>query len=319
MGIELCRGLRAAGREVRAVVLPGDRAQPLLRELGVACVEADVRDGPALRRAFEGAAEVFHLAAIVDTTAQHSLRMWQVNVEGARNAARAAREVGARRMVYFSSIVVFDPEPLHQPLDERRPRLPVAACAPYVRSKVAGEVAVREQQDAGLDLVVVHPTVVIGPNETHHVGVVQSLLFAYFSGRLPAVFAGGFDAVAVRDVVAGAIAAADRGRAGESYILGGEHHSLLQFLRRTQRLCGGTLPRVAIPLPLARLGLPFVAGAAALLRQRPAFTPEDLRQLGTNPHILTAKARGELGYRPEGLDRAIQDVHEEWLRRSARG
>lgn len=333
VGIELCRGLVAAGRSVRAVVLPGDPAAPRLRELGVEVAEADVRDAPALRRAIEGATHLYHLAAIVSTTATHDLRMWQVNVEGARNASRAAREVGVRRMVYFSSIVVFDPDPLHEPLDEARRRLAVAKGSPYVRSKVVGEATVREQLDAGLDLVVVHPTVVIGPNETHHVGVVQSLFFAWLSGRLPAVFSGGFDAVAVGDVVDGAIAAAERGRTGESYILGGEDLDVRALLRRAEAIVERAtvqqaaprarrrtpVPRVAIPLPLARAGLPVVDGVAWITRQRPAFTREDLRQLDGNRHIRTTKARTELGYRPHGLDRALTMVYEEWLRKAQAG
>jgi len=324
VGIELCHGLVAAGKSVRAVVLPGDRAIPRLQALGVEVVTADVRDAPALARAIEGATHLYHLAAIVSTTATHDLRMWQVNVEGARNASRAARRAGVRRMVYFSSIVVFDPDPLHESLDETRRRLAVAAGSPYVRSKVVGEATVREELDAGLDLVVVHPTVVIGPNETHHVGVVQSLFFAWLSGRLPAVFAGGFDAVAVGDVVDGAMAAAERGRTGESYILAGEDLEVRALLRRASGLIersgsragarGPAIPRVAIPLPLARAGLPMVDGVAWITRQRPAFTREDLRQLDGNRRIRSNKAQAELGYRPHGLDRALTMVYEEWLR-----
>jgi dihydroflavonol-4-reductase len=299
---------------------------PHLRELGIEVATADVRDAPALSRVIEGATHLYHLAAIVSTTATHDLRMWQVNVEGARNASRAARQAGVRRMVYFSSIVVFDPDPLHEPLDEARPRLPVAAGSPYVRSKVVGEATVREQLDAGLDLVVVHPTVVIGPNETHHVGVVQSLFFAWLAGRLPAVFAGGFDAVAVGDVVDGAMAAAERGRTGESYILAGEDLDVRALLRRARGLIERSgapprrrrtlsIPRVAIPLPVARAGLPVVDGVALITRRRPAFTREDLRQLGGNRRIRSSKAQAELGYRPHGLDRALTMVYEEWLRR----
>jgi dihydroflavonol-4-reductase len=329
VGLELCHGLRAAGKSVRAVVLPGDPAVPRLHALGVEVATADVRDAPALRRAIEGATHLYHLAAIVSTTASHDLRMWQVNVEGARNASRAARELGVQRMVYFSSIVVFDPAPLHEPLDEARRRLPVAQGSPYVRSKVVGEATVREQLDAGLELVVVHPTVVIGPNETHHVGVVQSLFFAWLSGRLPAVFAGGFDAVAAGDVVAGAMAAAERGRTGESYILGGEDLEIRALLRRAQAIVERTsagkglrrspIPRIAIPLPLARAGLPVVDGVAWITRGRPAFSREDLRQLDGNRHIRTTKARTELGYRPHGLDRALTMVYEEWLAKARAG
>src|SRR5690606_29489862 len=153
----------------------------------------------------------------------------------------------------------------------------------------------------------------------HHVGVVQTLLHNYFAGRLPAVFAGGFDAVSVTDVVAGAMAAAERGRCGESYILGGEHGSIVEHLRRARALCGATVPRLAIPLALARAGLPAVDAVAWITRTPPAFTREDLRQLDGNPHISTAKARRELGYRPHGLDRALAMVHEEWLARAGSG
>lgn len=313
VGLELTEALLARGQGVRAVVLPGDPQAAALRERGVEVIEADVRDAEAMTRAVDGARHVFHLAAIVDTTPSHDLRMWQVNVEGARNVARAAREAGVARMVYFSSIVVFEQDPLDRPLDERRPRVPPAAAGPYVRTKIVGEQVVREQIERGLDAVIVHPTVVIGPNETHHVGVVQSLLFTYFDGKLPAVFAGGFNAVASSDVVAGAVAAAHEGRRGESYILGGQWHSILELLRRTKKVSGATVPKIAIPVPLARMGVPLAQAFARVTGTKPAVTPEDLNQLVGNPHINCAKAERDLGYRPRGLDAALEAVHRQWL------
>jgi len=312
VGLDLCRALRAAGRSVRAAVLPGDPGEGPLSEAGVEVVHADVRDAPALREAIDGAHHLYHLAAIVSTTDTHDPRMWQVNVEGARNAAIAARELGVRRMIYFSSIVVFDQQPLDRPVDETRARATVSGAAPYVQSKVVGERVVREQIEQGLDAVVVHPTVVIGPNETHHAGVVQNLFHRYFDRQLPAVFAGGFDAVAVADVVAGAMAAATRGRRGESYILGGQWHSVRDLLRRVRPLCGAPVPRVAVPISLARIGLPVVGIVARVTGQPPAFTPEDLRQLVGNRRISTAKAQQELDYHPDGLDAALRRVHERW-------
>jgi len=312
VGLDLCRALRAAGRSVRAVVLPGDPGEPAARELGVEVVHADVRDVPALREALTGAHHLYHLAAIVSTTDTHDPRMWQVNVEGARNAATLARELGVARMIYFSSIVVFDQHPLDDALDEDRPRVPVAGAAPYVASKVVGERVVREQIDAGLDAVIVHPTVVIGPNEIHHAGVVHSLFHRYFAGELPAVFRGGFDAVAVDDVVAGAMAAAQRGCSGDGYILGGQWSTMRDLLRRVAPLSGVPLPRLAVPVGLARLGLPAVRVVARLTRRPPVLTPEDLRQLVGNRRISTERAQERLGYRPDGLDAALRRVYERW-------
>ena len=315
VGMELCRALVRSGRTVRGIVVPGDPMRERLAAEGVDIREANVLDYPTLRVAFEGARHVYHLAAVVSVTHKHDVRLWRVNVEGPRNAARAAREVGARRFVYFSSIVVFDPDPLDELLDETRHRLPAAVASPYVRSKIVGEQVVREFIDDGLDGVIVHPTVVIGAHETHHVGVVHELLFRYFNRRLPTVFTGGFNSVSAADVAAGAIAAIERGKTGESYILGGEWATVMGLVKRIkERVADGMVPRVAIPLALARAGLPLVGAVARLTGTRPAFTPEQLRQLSGNPHISSAKAERELGYRPDGLDAALRSVHEEWLR-----
>ncbi|HFE43898.1 MAG TPA: NAD-dependent epimerase/dehydratase family protein, partial [Nannocystis exedens] len=191
-------------------------------------------------------------------------------------------------------------------------RLPVTTGAPYVRSKVRAEQIVREFAAADLDAVIVHPTVVVGPNEIHHVGAVQSLFHRYLEGKLPAVFAGGFDAVAAADVAAGAIAAADRGRRGESYILGGGWHTLRELLGHMQPHCGAPLPRFALPLGLARAGLGMVGAIARISRSQPAFTREDLRQLAGNQRIICAKAETELGYSANSLPAAIERIYGEW-------
>jgi len=314
VGLELCRTLMLAGGSVRAIVLAGDPAASRLRELGVEVVLGDACDERSLEEGFAGADTVYHLAAIVSTSARLDPRMWQVNVEGPRHACRAALAAGVRRLVYFSSIVVFDPAPYDRPLDETRRRLPVTVGSPYVRSKVRGEAIVREYAAGELDAVIVHPTVVVGPNETHHFGLVQSLFHPYFARKLPAVFGGGFDAVAATDVVAGAIAAAQRGRCGESYILGGQWHSLSELLKRAQPLCGASIPvpRVSIPLGVARGASGLVAAFAWLTRTRPAFTREDIRQLDGNQQITCAKAHSELGYDPSSLDLELQRVYDEW-------
>lgn len=314
IGFELVRELLARGEAVRAIVVPGDRTAEPLRRTGAEVVEADVRDHAALVRAFAGARHLHHLAAVVSTSPRFELRMWQVNTEGVRNAVRAAREVGIARMIYFSSIVVFDAAPLDHPLDEHRARLAPAKVSPYVCAKIVAERIVRDHVAAGLDAVVVHPTVVIGTRELHHRGVVRTLFHGAFAGRLPAVVAGGFDAVAAADVARGAIAAAQRGRSGESYILGGQHHGLVDLLERTRALVGTSVPRLVIPQRVGRIGVPIAAMLARMTGTRPAITAEDLRQLAGNPHICSAKAQRELGYRAHGLDDALVAVHAEWLR-----
>ncbi len=320
LGLGLCRALRAAGRSVRAVVLPGDAAQSQLVEAGVDVAYADVRNKTDLRAAMEGAHHLFHLAAIVSTRSDHDPRMWQVNVEGVRNVAGLARQLGVARMIYFSSIVVFDQHPLSEPLTEQRARIEVAGASPYVQTKVEGERIVRGYVERGLDAVIVHPTAVIGPNETHHAGTARNFLYRYFEGNMPAVFRGGFDAVAADDVIAGAMAAARRGRAGHSYILSGGWFTARDLLRRIQPQAQQPLPRIAVPIGLARRLLPVADMVARLTRTPPAYTLEDLRQLAGNRHVSCAKAERELGYQPVGLDDAMRQVYAQWRRQAtARG
>jgi dihydroflavonol-4-reductase len=309
VGLHLLDALVARGRRVRALVLPGDEG---LARRDVELVRGDVRDLDSLRRAFRGAEAVFHLAAIVSTAAEAPPSLFPVNVGGARNAARAAREAGVRRFVHFSSMVVFDPAPLDRPLDEGRMRATVD-CSPYTRSKLLGEVAVRSEVARGLDAVIVHPTVIVGPHEMHHDGIVRGLIGKCFAGELPALVDGGFNLVDVLDVVDGALRAEAQGRAGESYILGGRHYTVPELAAIAAASSGRRAPRMRVPLPVARGFLPLVELGARTFGAAPPYNHEDLAQLAGNRDIRSDKAARELGYAPKPIDDAVRRVHD-WLR-----
>lgn len=309
IGLHLLDALVARGRRVRALVLPSDAALDHRRDIEV--VRGDVRDFASLRCAFEGASSVHHLAAVVSTSSDPRPLLDEVNVVGAQNAARAAREVGVRRFVHFTSIVVFDPHPRDQVLDETRRRLTGPGYAPYTRTKVAGEQAVRDEVANGLDAVFVHPTVLIGPHEKHHAGLVRGLIEKHWAGQLPAAVTGGFDLVDVRDVVEGALLAEERGRRGESYILGGARYGVEDLLRVLERSCGRPAPRANVPIGVARAALPLVELASKLFGVEAPYDRESLFQL-QYPVVSSAKAARELGYRPRPIEDAVRRVHA-WL------
>lgn len=308
VGLHLVETLLERGRRVRAFVLPGDRAE-LPPEVEV--VHGDVRDLDALREAFLGAESVFHLAAIVSTASEAPPALFPVNVGGARNAAQAAREAGVRRFVHFSSMVVFDPRPLDRPLDETRARA-VDSGSPYTRSKLLGEVAVKAEVARGLEAVIVHPTVIVGPHETQHEGIVHGLIAKHARGELPALVRGGFNLVDVRDVVEGALLAEAKGRAGESYILGGRDYTVPELAAICAASCGRPAPRVVTPMALARASLPLVELGARAFGARAPYNLEDLNQLAGNAAIRSDKAARELGYAPRPIDDAVRRVHA-WL------
>lgn len=308
VGLHLVDELLARGRRVRAIVLPGDDG---LADRDVEVVRGDVRDDRSLREAFRGAESVFHLAAVVSTEGTAPPALFPVNVGGARNAARAAREEGVERFVHFSSMVVFDPSPIDRPLDETRARA-ANGVAPYTRSKLLGEVAVRAEVARGLDAVIVHPTVIVGPNEKHHDGIVQGFFAKHFSGTLPSLVDGRFNLVDVLDVVRGALLAEEKGRAGESYILGGRQYTLPELAAICTEISGRPSPRMRVPLAVARGFLPLVELGSRLARMRAPYNEEDLAQLAGNLDIRSDKAARELGYAPQPIDDAVRRVHA-WL------
>src|SRR5690606_13362461 len=110
-------------------------------------------------------------------------------------------------------------------------------------------------------------------------------------GKLPALLDGGFDFVDVRDVADGTIAAAERGRTGENYILGNTWLSLRQLAELVAAVAGGRQPRLVTPVWAARLGVPFARVAARLIGSEPLFTRESLEVLVSNRSISSRKAR----------------------------
>ncbi|MFK7989083.1 MAG: NAD-dependent epimerase/dehydratase family protein [Sandaracinaceae bacterium] len=315
VGRRLLERLVHDGRHVRALVLEGDDA--LNGTAGIEVVTGDVRDRASLDRAFEGASSVFHLAAVVSTEADPGPLLHEVNVVGATHAVQAARAAGVARYVHFSSIVVFDPEPQAEPLDETRRRLSGDRLAPYTRSKLAAERAVRAEVDAGLHAVIVHPTVIVGPHETHHDGVVRGLVQALLEGNLPATVSGGFDLVGVDCVVDGALLAEAKGRAGQSYLLGGSYYEVSEVVDIIAREAGIAAPRVEVPRWVAQVSLPLVEATERWFGVPAPYNAEDLRQLGMNRYIEHTLARRELGYRPKPIQGAVRDAIR-WLRDEAR-
>jgi dihydroflavonol-4-reductase len=304
VGANLMRALLDRGDDVRALVHEHVAA---LEGLDVERVHGDVLDGDSLARAFEGVERVYHLAAIISIDGDRGGTVPAVNVRGVRNVAEAALATGVRRLVHCSSIHAFDQKPLDQPLDETRSRSDQRRGHPaYDVSKARGEREVRAVIERGLDAVIVNPTAIIGPNDFQDSRMGRVFL-DLVRRRLPSLIDGGFDWVDVRDVCAGIIAAGDRGRTGESYLLGGRYASLRELADIVYRTTGVRPPRATSPMWLARLGAPFVVVAGRIAGREPLYTSEALRALRANRKILTTKARSELNYRARPLEQAVHD------------
>jgi dihydroflavonol-4-reductase len=306
VGVNLVRELLERGARVRVVVQEAD--PPSLRGLDVEQVPGDVRDLDSMRRALEGAELLYHLAAQISIVGAMGGLVHQTNVVGARNVGQAALDAGVRRMLHMCSVHAFDQEPIDQPLDETRTRVSSRSAPAYDRSKAEGEAEIRALIAKGLDAVIVHPSGIIGPHD-HQPSRMGHVFLDLYHRKLPSLIDGGFDWVDVRDVVAGSIAALERGRTGESYLLSGHWRSLGELARIAEAVTGVKPPRLTSPMWLARTGAPLMELWAKVARQEPLYTSESLMALRANRSYVRTKSERELGHRPRSTEESVRDVY----------
>ncbi|TLN22717.1 NAD-dependent epimerase/dehydratase family protein, partial [bacterium] len=251
IGSQLCRALVAQGHRVLAFHrassslrglegIPGCHEQPQLAEVA-GCLEhvlGDLTQPETLSAALRGVEVVFHTAGLVGAGNQ-SGRLYAVNVEGTRALLQAAQEAGVRRVVHTSSVSALG-VPLYgpAPMDERHTWNFPAQHWQYGYAKYLAEMEVQKAVAAGMDVVIVNPSVVIGAGDVYNGS--RSILARAVRRQLPFVVEGGLNVVHIADVVAGHIAALEKGRRGERYILGGQNLSHPAFI---QAICAaGNVP-----------------------------------------------------------------------------
>jgi dihydroflavonol-4-reductase len=305
IGNNVVRALLARGRRVRVLVRSESGS---LDGLEVERVRGDVVDRASLDAAFAGVEVVYHFAATVSIDPADGARVTRTNTLGPRNVADACRVHGVRRLVHASSVHALTPGGSNGVTDERcAPNLDPGAPA-YDRSKAAGEAEIRAAIARGLDAVIVNPTGVIGPHDyiPHLAG--RALIDMYL-GKLPMNVSGGFNWVDARDVATGAMAAEERGRTGENYLLSGCWAAMPEIAGIMEAATGRRGPRLIAPLWLAKLGLPFIGAYSKLTRSQPLYTTPSLRALTEHRACDNAKARAELGFCPRPLERTIVDTY----------
>jgi len=304
VGANLIRALLSRGRDVRAMVHMNRQA---IESLNVDMVTGDVCDLPSLCEAFKGADVVYHLAGHISISADEWALCQSTNVNGPRNVVEACLRCGVRRLVHFSSIHAFQQEPLDVLLDESRSMVEWRHGLPYDCSKAAGEKEIRKGIKRGLDAVIVNPTAIIGPYD-YGPSYLGEALLNIAQGKMPALVAGGFDWVDVRDVVEGALRAEEKAKTGAKYLLAGHWASVADLAAIVEEVTGTPAPRLVFPLWLAHIGVPFTTAFARLTGKQPLYTSGSLRALCSNRNISHGKAAQDLGYHPRPLRETVADT-----------
>jgi dihydroflavonol-4-reductase len=293
LGANLAAALIARGDEVR-VLRRASSSLLALEGLPVAHVIGDITEPEAVERAVEGCDLVFHVAAIAAYWRAKPGRIYHVNVEGTRIVMQACLRAGVPRVVHTSSVAAVGIAAGGGMADETTPFDALSATFAYADSKQRAEVVVRDAVARGLNALIVNPASVFGAGD-HYLNTGR-IVVEYGRGRIPVVPPGGMCVVDVEAVTRGHLLAAERGRAGERYILGGENLSHRQVAATVAAVAGVRAPNLVVPRWL--LG-PAAIGVDAYSRVSPWSPPingEQLKLSGLDFYFDSSKAMRELGY-----------------------
>ena len=304
VGINLCLALQEKGHYVRALNHKNDFG---LKHINVESFKGDLLNTDSLRSFLVDIEVVVHLAAKISIKGDPDGSVQKINVEGTRNILDLAIKSGIKRFIHFSSIHAFQQEPLDEVLDEMRPTVNSGAFS-YDRSKAEAEKIVLASAKNGFDTIVLCPTAIIGPVD-YEPSLTGKAMLELYNHQIPALVPGGYNWVDVRDVVDGCIAAIEKGRSGEKYLLSGQWRSLKDVATLITKHTGMKTTSVVMPFWIAQVGLPFITAFSKITGSEPIYTKESLQIIKNgNRNISNAKARSELGFNPRNLDDTIKDL-----------
>ncbi len=318
IGANLCRELCNLGIQVRAFHRTNSSTM-LLDGLPVEHITGDLTQPESLLPALKDVDVLFHSGAQLNSRGGLE-SLVQVNVSGTRSLLDAALQQGVKRVVYTSSTAALGAPKLTGGTGSKAEFLTEAHTwnlKPeqwlYGYSKYLSEMEAQYAVSRGLDVVIVNPAVVFGPGNIHRRYNSPVMLVA--NRHLPVTVPAGMNIVHVRDVVAGHLAAWQRGKTGERYILGAHNIEMDALLTKIAGLTGGKAPSFRIPAVLARQLARFSKLAQLITR-----TPLDTSLLylaGYRFFYDTGKANKELQLpEPQPLDICILNTYE-WFKRTA--
>ncbi len=305
VGSHVARQLVTAGHPVRILARKNSNLQPL-EGLSVERVEGDLRDAVSLERAMRGVRRVFHVAADYRLSARNPGELYESNVDGTRLLLEAARDAGVERIVYTSTVATMavpgDDGAL--PNEETRAVLD-QMIGHYKRSKFLAELEAIKAASAGVPVVIVNPTTPVGPGDWKPTPTGR-IIVDFLNGKMPAYVDTGLNVVAVEDVAAGHLLAAEKGRIGERYILGGRNMTLKQILDALAQITGRPAPRVKMPHAVALAAGYADEWISRLTGREPQIPVEGVKMSRHRMFVESDKAERELGYRPASVEAALE-------------
>jgi dihydroflavonol-4-reductase len=312
LGSHVARVLAEQGADLRLLVRPTSNLKNL-EGLKAETVTGDLRDSASIVKAMSGCETVFHVAADYRLWVTDPNEMYRSNVEGTRAVLEAARKNNVGAVVYTSSVATIGFTKNGQPADEDSPVSLASMIGHYKRSKFMAEQLALEAGRGGMRVVTLNPTTPIGEKDIKPTPTGR-IVVDFLKRKFPAYVETGLNLVDVRECARGHVAALEKGKSGDRYILGGENLTLKQILDELGAITGLPSPKVKLPYFVA-----YLAGAVdetvtgRILGREPRATVETVRMGKKKMWANSDKAERELGWKIVAPDNALRRAVE-WFK-----
>jgi dihydroflavonol-4-reductase len=305
VGSHVARVLTEQGTDLRLLIRSSSDLRNI-QGLKADRVVGDLRDPSSIEKAMAGCDVVFHVAADYRLWVREPEQMYRANVEGTRAILAAARKNGVRRVVYTSSVATMGFTSNGRPADEDSPVSLGNMIGHYKRSKFMAEEVAVEAGRGGMDVVVVNPTTPVGEQDIKPTPTGR-IVVDFLKRKFPAYVDTGLNLVDVTECARGHVAALERGRSGERYILGGENLTLKQILDKLAAITGLPSPKIRLPYVFAlATGVVDEMVTGRILGREPRATIDAVRMGRKKMFVSCTKAERELGWKTVPVDDALR-------------
>lgn len=304
------------GHLVRHLVREGHEVTALCRSEGagiagpgVQVALGDILDTESVKRAADGCQGVFHCAGKVSRKAEDAELLHRTNVDGTKSVLAAVKAAGVPRLVLASTsgTIAVSKEPEIRSEKAQAPTELIGRW-PYYRTKLYAETFALEQNGAGLEVVCVNPSLLLGPGDVHGSSTGDVELF--LEGKVPVVPAGGLSFVDARDVAPAMLAAMTRGKPGARYLMAGANMTIEAFFGRLSRISGVPRPGLKAPKSLlaARVGASLFDRAKKYLPLEGDMDPISVEMGQVFWYVDSTRAREDLGFAPRDPGDTLADT-----------
>ena len=305
LGSHVAKVLGEQGASLRLLVRASSNLKNL-QGLNADTVTGDLRDPASLEKALAGCDTVFHVAADYRLWVRDPQQMYRANVEGTRALLDAARKNAVQRVVYTSSVATIGFTSNGHTADEDSPVSLDDMIGHYKRSKFMAEQIALEAGRSGMHVVTVNPTTPVGEQDVKPTPTGRIVL-DFLKRKFPAYVETGLNLVDVRECARGHVAALEKGKSGERYILGGENLTLKQILDRLAAITRLPSPKLKLPYIFAfATGIIDETITGRMLNKEPRATVDAVRMGKKMMFASSAKAERELGWKLVPVDDALR-------------